>query len=165
MKVNIGNYPDEYSLDRVEEVHIDEWDTWNMAETLALIITPMLKQLKETKHGSPYVNPDDVPVRLRPTTTPSDDNHWVDDTHHERWEWVMDEMIWAMEQLNTDWESQYWSGEFDMQWKEADENGMSEMYEGPNHTAKCDWDAHKKHDRRIENGLRLFGTYFRGLWD
>jgi len=162
VKVTIGNYPEDCSLNRVEDVHIDEWDTWNMAETLALIITPMLKQLKETKHGSPYVNPDDVPAELRPIEI---DEYGTDDTHHERWDWVMDEMIWAMEQLNTDWESQYWTGEFDMQWKEPDENGMSEMYEGPNHTAECDWEGRSKHDERIDNGLRLFGTYFRGLWD
>ena len=164
MKVTIGNYPEDCTLNRVEDVHIDEWDTWNMAETLALIITPMLKQLKETTHGSPYVDPDDVPAELKPTTTPSDDNNWVDDTHHERWEYVLSEMHFAMEALNTDWDAPYWSGESDYEFKEC-ENGMSEMVEGPNHTLKCDWDGYNKHNDRIQNGCRLFGKYFRNLWD
>jgi hypothetical protein len=34
-------------------IHIDKWDTWGMDNTLAMIILPMLKQLKATKHGIP----------------------------------------------------------------------------------------------------------------
>ena len=48
-------------------VRIDNFDTWGMDHTLAYIILPMLKQLKETKQGSPYVYPEDVPTELRPT--------------------------------------------------------------------------------------------------
>jgi hypothetical protein len=29
----------------------------------------------------------------------------------------------------------------------------------------CDWDAMKAHNKRIDNGCRLFGKYYRGLWD
>ena len=43
------------------EVRIDKYDTWNMDNTLAHIILPMLKQLKETKHGSPLVDDEDLP--------------------------------------------------------------------------------------------------------
>ena len=164
MKVTIGNYPEDCTLNRVEDVHIDEWDTWNMAETLALIITPMLKQLKASMHGSPYVDPDDVPEELKPTTTPSDDNYWVDDTHHERWQYVLDEMHFAMEALNTDWDAQYWTGEGHYGFEETDD-GMFKMVEEPNHTLKCDWDGYNKHNDRIQNGCRLFGKYFRNLWD
>ena len=49
------------------KVRIDEWDTWSMDSTLALIILPMLKQLQETKHGAPLVDDADVPKRLRST--------------------------------------------------------------------------------------------------
>ena len=45
---------------RTIKIHIDEWDTWNMDHTLSLIIVPMLKQLKETKHGAPGVDDDDA---------------------------------------------------------------------------------------------------------
>jgi len=56
---------------RKEYVHIDEYDTWNMDSTLALIILPMLKQLKETKHGSANVENEDVPEYLRSTNNES----------------------------------------------------------------------------------------------
>ena len=42
-------------------VRIDKHDTWSMDHTLAHIILPMLKQLKETKHGAPNVDDEDVP--------------------------------------------------------------------------------------------------------
>ena len=34
------------------KVRIDKYDTWSMDHTLAHIILPMLKQLRDTKHGS-----------------------------------------------------------------------------------------------------------------
>jgi hypothetical protein len=49
------------------KVHIDRWDTWSMDHTLALIILPMLVQLKESKHGAPHVDNADVPKELRAT--------------------------------------------------------------------------------------------------
>ena len=49
------------------KIHIDRWDTWSMDHTLANIILPMLKQLKATKHGAPWVAVADVPKELRHT--------------------------------------------------------------------------------------------------
>ena len=42
---------------------------------------------------------------------------------------------------------------------------FSTMEDGPNHTWKCDYDGMNKVNERINNGLRLFGKYYRGLWD
>jgi dCMP deaminase len=47
MKVYLGPYKE----NRKEQIHIHDYDTWNMDDTLAMIIVPMLKQLKATKHG------------------------------------------------------------------------------------------------------------------
>jgi len=55
MKAIIGPYPDD-DTKRVETILLDPYDTWNMDHTLALIIVPMLKQLKATKHGAPCVD-------------------------------------------------------------------------------------------------------------
>ena len=60
------------------KVRIDKWDTWSMDHTLAHIVLPMLVQLKETKHGAPYVDPDDCPKDLRPK---EQDEYGTDDTH------------------------------------------------------------------------------------
>ena len=49
MKVSIGPY----RKNRAERVIIEPHDTYNMDQTLAMIIHPMLVQLKTTKHGYP----------------------------------------------------------------------------------------------------------------
>lgn len=149
------------------KVHIDRWDTWSMDHTLAHIVLPMLKQLKETKHGAPYVDPKDVPKELQPKkqTKKQKDNHETDDKFFERWDWVLDEMIFAFEnKVNDDWEEQFETGVNDLQWKKL-EDGSSRMVHGPNHTAETDWEGKKKYQERISNGFRLFGKYYENLWD
>jgi hypothetical protein len=151
-------------------VRIDRYDTWNMDDTLSHIILPMLKQLKETKHGAPYVEDEDVPEHLRSTAarelTEEEKNwHAPDEFHFKRWDWVLDEMIFAFEnKLDDSWEDQFSSGESHMLFKKLD-NGMSEMVRGPNDTKKYDWEGRKAYAKRISNGFRLFGKYYEGLWD
>ena len=149
--------------ERTIKVHIDRWDTWSMDHTLAYIILPMLKQLKERKHGAPYVEMTDRPQHLQCYKEPED--HEPDKFHHEAWDWAMDEMIFAFEsKLDDSWEEQFESGEYDLQWKKL-ENGVSEMVRGPNDTKVYDWEGRKKYQERISNGFRLFGKYYEGLWD
>ena len=121
---------------RVAYVKIDKWDTWNMDGTLAQIIVPMLKQLKATTHGAPYVDDADVPEELRSTSAPPKKSKWdVDDNHFKRWEYVLDEMIFAFEQSI---------------------DGYEIKYREPGYAAFVD---------RIKNGHRLFGKYYISLWD
>ena len=154
--------------ERTIKVHIDRWDTWSMDNTLAYIVLPMLKQLKETKHGGPYVDLKDVPKELhgKKLTKKQKDNGEIDDKHFERWDWVLDEMIFAFETKVDDgrWEEQFESGTSDIQWKTL-ENGNSEMIRGPNDTKEYDWEGRKKYQERISNGFRLFGKYYENLWD
>ena len=90
------------------QVRIDKYDTWSMDSTLAYIILPMLKQIKETKHGAPNIDDKDVPKKLRSTSAPVKENEWdTDDNWFDRWDWVLDEMIWTFSQVNEDWEDQY----------------------------------------------------------
>ena len=152
---------------RTIKVRIDKWDTWSMDHTLAYIILPMLKQLKASKHGGPYVDPKDVPDHLKPKklTKKEKSNGSVDSTHHERWNWVMDEMIFAFStKLDDSVDDQFHSGEMDLQWKQL-EGGMSEMIKGPNDTHEFDAEGHAAYHARIKNGFRLFGKYYEGLWD
>ena len=156
----------------IKYVKIDRWDTWSMDHTLADIILPMLKQLRETKHGGPFVDDDDVPDELKSTSAPAKENEWdTDDNHFKRWDYVLDEMIFAFEcKVDDSWSDKFSSGEFDKktvacQW---DENGKAKMYEwidGPNHTYKLDFDGMQEVQKRITNGFRLFGKYYENLWD
>lgn len=163
------------SRKRKISVHIDRWDTWSMDSTLAHIILPMLKQLKKEKHGSPHVEDKDVPKHLRstsakPLTEEEQKNGTTDEYFHARWDWVLDEMIFAFENvLDDDWQSQFYSGETDWYWKgtEFNEKGKAIFYEiknGPNHTFKVDEEGMKAYHERMKNGLRLFGKYYENLW-
>lgn len=85
------------------KIELQDYDTWSMDHTLALIILPMLKQLKATKHGSPFVDDKDVPKRIRSTSAPAKKNEWdTDEFHHDRWDYVLDEMIWAFNEIIAD---------------------------------------------------------------
>ena len=148
------------------DIHIDRWDTWSMDSTLAEIVLPMLRQLKATKHGSPHVDDDDVPEHLRSTAAPPRENEWdIDEFHHDRWDWVMSEMIFAFDsKVNEEWQEQFHSGDTDWQSRKR-EDGLYEMVDGPRHTAKFDAEGYQAYQARISNGFRLFGKYYEGLWD
>lgn len=95
-------------------VRIDNYDTWSMDHTLAHIALPMLKQLRDTKQGSPFVNKEDLPEHLRFSERESavyDHGHYdktlnateeeleaVDEKFQSQWLWVIDQMIWSFEQ-------------------------------------------------------------------
>jgi len=150
---------------RIEYVKIDKWDTWNMDSTLSTIVLPMLKQLKETKHGAPFVDDADVPKELKSTSATPKENEWdTDENHFKRWDWVLDEMIFAFDSKLNNWEEQFYSGEHDIQWKKL-ENDCSEMIKGPKDTFKIDTKGMKIYETRVKNGFRLFGKYYSGLWD
>ncbi len=140
------------------KIRIDRQDTWSMDHTLAPIILPMLKQLKETKHGAPNVDMTDVPKDLRATKKQLDaygKNGDVDPKHFERWDWIMDEMIWAFEQKCRDrWEQDYY-GDY-IQGKDGPLSGHYEW--------KDEQGLHS-HQERMTNGFRLFGKYYECLWD
>jgi hypothetical protein len=155
---------------RIRYVKIDHYDTWNMDGNLAIIILPMLVQLKQAKHGSPFVADEDVPANLGLRSTeaqPKTNDYDIDDNHHLRWDWVLSEMIWAFTQLqpDNDWEALYTSGKLETIWEKSVDGETYEMKRGPNDTYKIDRDGMKIHQERIDRGLKLFGTYFQALWD
>ena len=139
MKIHIPDYDEIEQIG--EEIIIHSWDTWNMDYTLAKIVLPMLKQLKATKHGSPNVDAEDVPLNLRPTE--EDSLQYAkfgesDPQFFKRWDWVLDEMIYAFDcKANKD--------EVYMRIEDIEEI--------------------KKEQQRISNGFRLFGKYYESLWD
>ena len=150
--------------ERKIKVRIDDYDVWNMDNTLAHIIVPMLKKIKEDKHGAPYVDDEDVPDELKSTAAlPKENDYDTDSNHFKRWDWVVDEMLWAFEQSLTEWESQYFSGKHDIVWKKSGEDAFV-TEKGPNDTFKIDEEGIKKHHDRMKNGRRLFAKYYEGLW-
>ena len=142
---------------KIDYVKIDYWDTWSMDNTLSPIILPMLKQLRDTKHGSPFVDLEDVFDFYKEDKTYDDDYPDI----HARWEWVLDEMIWAFEQkADDDAEGQFFDhsecGDDKFPW-DNDSAYQSKL--------KVDWVGLKAWQKRKENGFRLFGIYYEALWD
>jgi hypothetical protein len=154
---------------KIDYIKIDRWDTWSMDSTLAQIVLPMLVQLQATKHGSPYIADEDVPEHfgIRSTQAPPKENEWdIDSNHHLRWEYVLDEMIWAFKQLqpDCDWEALYVSGNPDYKFVKTDGDAY-EMVRGPQDTYKINREGMEIHQQRIDKGLMFFGKYFQALWD
>ena len=145
--------------DQKIKVRIDNYDVWSMDHTLSHIITPMLKQLKEQKHGSPWVDDEDVPEELRSTAAPPKENEYDTDANHEkRWDWVLDEMLWAFEQKQRDhWEGDYYTYEDDPTNTEGAGFGLKLVWE--------DREGQEAHQKRMSNGFKLFGKFYEALWD
>lgn len=128
------------------KVHIDQYDTWSMDHTLAHIIHPMLLQLRGSRMGSAHVEDEDVPESMRSTAarnlSEEDKELGVcDEFVHVRWDWVLGEMVWSFEQLIIDNDEKFYKD------------------------GKVDIEGIKAHNKRMDNGFRLFGKYYQGLWD
>lgn len=164
------------------KVRIDRSDTWSMDNTLAYIILPMLKQLKATKHGSPYVEPEDIPEHLRLTEREDkvfNEGYWnkelnaseeeieaASNKFHSQWKWVLDQMIWSFEQ-EVDEESDhkhyydpYEPGEI----IEDDSNELLDK-EWRMKMGKFNSEKHQAFNERKQLGFTLFGKYYQALWD
>ena len=141
----------------INYVKIDRYDTWSMDYTLSKIVLPMLKQLKETKHGSPNTDDEDVPEHLRSINSKKENEYDTDENHFARWDWILNEMIWAFEQ-NVDHNSE---DQFFDHSAVDEKAGISEQI-GKIKIDRMGLDAHTE---RKANGYRLFGKYYQGLWD
>jgi hypothetical protein len=129
----------------ISYVKIDKHDTWNMDTTLACIILPMLIQFKANKMGVPS----EFTVTGGEGFNPQQhfDFYNTSQEYHDKagldWDTVLDKMIFAFEHIADDgWESKYYSDTF-----------------------SCDHAALNKVHEQIQEGLELFGKYYRNLWD
>ena len=180
MEVYIGPYPDDHDEDREVRIKIHDYDVWSMDHTVAMIVLPMLKKLRQNQHGSPHVKDQDVP-HLPKYQRASNEDLQIDmfqsdeqdelfwQQIHDRWKWCLDEMIWAFEQLlDEDNEEQFWivkpEIDFDDAFEDAGDGSGHKVLKWQRR-GELDYEALHRHQERIQNGLRLFGTYFTGLWD
>lgn len=141
-------------------VKIDNYDTWSMDNSLAYIILPMLKQLKATKNGIPYPF-SEIGGECHNTQAHFEfyeTNEELFAKAEQRWNDVLDKMIFAFEHLVDDsWENAYSTGDFD--------NSIEIGEPGWIGTHKCDYKGLRKVHDQIQEGLELFGKYYRNLWD
>ena len=166
--------------ERPVRVHIDPSDVWDANTTLAYIILPVLEQLQETKQGAPFVDKEDVPKELydKKLTKKQKQNGEVGENHFKRWDYVLNAMIWSFREIvnDTPGEEEFFTGESDTFWTRVDVNGNEvdkdydgqiyyRMDRGPNDTREIDFEGLDAYNERIDYGLRMFGKYYRALWD
>lgn len=177
MRVHIGPYRKNrkgpYRKNRKVSVRIDPYDTWSMDATLALIILPMLKQLKETKHGYPYTDREDAPEgeEYKDDTDPVREPSGYSSA---RWDYIMDQMIWSFEQVIDEEDGMkhyyvpYKEGERVERLSFTDKNGEKKYMtteEQARERGRYDPELHRQYADKVANGLKLFGKYYRSLWD
>jgi len=176
MKVRLSNYLK--TKDRKVNVEIEHFDTYSLDHTLALIILPALIQYKNNNNGIPSEFSD---VGGDPNSMQESFSFYTD-THVEafeegvrKWEEVIDKMIWSFQQIVEDqYQSKYHHGSSDILWKKSDEefyNPVTGKMEKAYDMIETDPDArwydingYEEHERRVQEGLELFGKYYRNLW-
>lgn len=177
MKVSLGKYTKGVAKRRVS-VEVDNFDSWSLDHTLALIILPALIQLKHTKHGVPSGFVDDKVEDYhdqRVFDFMQEDKDDVFDAGVAKWEETLDKMIWSFQQISIDqdYDNRYHHGEMKMGWKpitvpHPNTGVLEEMYEMVDENPNEHWYdhvGHTMHEERISEGLELFGKHYRDLWD
>ena len=178
MKAKIGKFPKGNGHRRID-IEIDNFDTWSMDHTLALIIYPMLLQLKATKHGVPsaFVEVGGEDYHDQQSFDFYKETYQESfDKACERWDEVLDKMIWSFQQLaEDDYSDKYHHGEPKFDWVKTDKQfynsitkKMEDTYQMVDKNPEEHWYdivGHQLHEERIQEGLELFGKYYRNLWD
>lgn len=154
MRDKIGEYLSNTSLYKLCEyidkkkkrkvkIQVDDYDTWDCDHTMSLLILPLLKKYRENLTGHPRTDDEDAPEYLSSKNAPAEGEYDFDVNAEIRYKWILDEIIWSFEAL-LDGDEQFWSGT----------PGNFEF----------DNDGYDEYNKRIDNGLRLFGKYYRGFW-
>jgi hypothetical protein len=137
-----------------EHVKIDYTDTWNMDRTLAIVIEPALKAMRN-KQGTPDVEPSDLPDHISILEM------------EKRWNWVLDEMIFAFKEIINPTDFTHNADNLKFEFVSSPTTGYKTMEFGVKDPSKPayyrDKEAEKANERRIERGLYYFGKYFRSL--
>jgi hypothetical protein len=137
-------------------IKIDRWDIWDAQSDLAFIIAPLLQKFRADMRGIPYTNRVDAPH------IDTEDGHDA-----ARWEWILDEMIFAFKAINDPRrENQFYSGELSWHFETVELDGQTfrEFKEDSKSTFEIDREGQKAYEERVANGLRLFGVYYQSLW-
>lgn len=126
----------------IKIVHVTDRDLWSADNLMATVIVQVLKKYRATdRQGAPYVRLFDVPDDLLPTTLEEFENQLdgdADTKFFKRWDYVIDEMIYAFEYITKNNDSHI-----------EDENDI--YYSNAQNRERCN------------NGLMLFARYFQNI--
>jgi hypothetical protein len=176
MRANFRNF-NKGPKERKIEVKIEQWDTCSMDHTAALIILPLLLQLKQSKMGVPSALTNRIGGDFDDNLTfdfIKEDDSKVFDKLCDKWDEILDKMIWSFQQLVDDsYDNKYHHGDRTLGWKSIEITNPStgkveKAYQMVDENPDEHWYdsvGHNLHEERIQEGLDLFGKYYRNLWD
>lgn len=130
------------------KVILDNYDHWSFRDSLSPIIYAMLVDLKTHRNGWPSKFESD-----------------------EEWDIILDKMIWSFQELQRDWESDYYKENdslINFRTKREDKPGKSDFFKRmmlEQGQILYDRQGEAIHREKIQEGLELFGTHFLDLWD
>lgn len=169
MKVDISYYKAGKRKGQVRKNHVvcSERDAYNADWTIAQMVLPLLLQVKKDKQGAPFVDDVYVPEELRSTACAPKENEWdTDDNWFKRYDYVLDEIIFAMQEVANNYENEPYMYEKvrEMSFGEIDPKTMTgELDTGLEIIPHMEV-LNKAYHARIQNGLMLFGVFFTSLW-
>ena len=129
------NWIDEKRSRKIK-IEIHNYDIWNLDYTLSLIILPALKLFREQKQGIPHLSAEKELLIPSELRSKSED---YDEKNNLKYEVS------------------------EKQWNSI----LDEMIFSFEHIVNEDgsWEEEKKNEERVSNGLKLFGIFYRNLWD
>jgi len=122
----------------VKSLVVEKGDAWCIPTTLVPITLALLRELAKHKQGSPFVKNKHVPKVLRSKTSTLEQTC---PTHHEKWNWVLCEIVNLFESLHAEYFEQFCP--------------YTDLTEHQS----------KKYYKRQKKALKLYGVYFLNLWD
>lgn len=159
MKVYIGDYPSPKSKKKRRiDITIHKWDSYSGYYTLAMIILPVLKDLKKNYSGVPSViYPDD---HFKKPQNEQDRDFKI---YQKEWKRIIDTMIWSFNEIVNDMkgEKKAWKKNGKKEkWKKLD-NDMIKLLETG---YKFDKPIYDEYHKRVQEGLDNFAKYYLNLW-
>jgi len=140
-------------------------ESWNFHGFCSKWSLPRLKYLRKNLHGHPcnMMSEMDDQMATRQLFFGFVENVPVNKTAHEKWEEILDKIIWSMEHEDDDVEPIY-PPNYDLRQRVIEITDRGVKFE-PMDDRKSDWEPVWEHERRVQEGYELFGKHFLGLWD
>jgi hypothetical protein len=166
MKIKISPYFK--NLPQKISIQIDNYDVWNMNNTISQIILPMLVSLKISKAGIPgdfaHVGGENWHNQL------SFDfyQNTVDESFDIRckeWEDTLDKMIWSFQEIISSRHEDFHVGESKYDFVKDPNTSYSRMVDLNPNDHYYDAAGDIVYSERIQEGIDLFAKYFTSLWD
>lgn len=122
---------------RSVHIRIDNYDVWNVDTSLSMIIFQILIKFKRDQTGHPFVRDEYVPEALQSHNAQPKENEFEwDSLNATRFEYVLEEILYAFRYMTMD-DMFFDTITIDMQ-------------------LDC--------EKRVTNGLKLFGIFYQALW-